>query len=315
MSGRKVRRLLLPLLISLAAGPAAAVDGTLAPLQLVRLARSLGDAPDPMRRDFAWLALNEMVSVYTEEAARARREARGTARARDQARWAAAVDAYAAKMTALAASMSAETQVRINIGPGNSVYVFMDGQPAIVTGVIGGQQAAYEQRVLERFCMLYLCAELLEEPQATGPPETKSRSGVHWSFSQHAGPACVSDDGLELQFRDMSELKKKRRACDQIVADLNALAAAIGSKIAAGVRIDWNRLKITPRPDDRQQVILNGEGASIHIPLHALVLTPDLFRILRPWLAARTAGNSYRQVVLNAEPLVEPLTATYGWSD
>lgn len=279
---------------------------------LVRLARSLQDAPDTMRSDFAWLALSEMVEFYNEQAARARLEARGTGRARDQARWAASVDTYAAKMQALADSFTPDSRVRITAGPGNDVYVYVDGHPVIVTGVIDGQQAAYEQRVLERFCLLYLCPELMQD--ATAPEALPASAGadVQWSFSQNAGPACITDDGLEFQFRDMTDLKKRRRACAQVVSDLNALAAAMTRKIAAGVHIDWNSLAIQATPGAAQQLVrLNGQGAKIELALPTLAQTPDLFRIVRPWLAAKTGGGSYRLVVVNAGRLLEPLTATY----
>jgi len=281
--------------------------------QLVWLARSLVDAPDPMRSDFAWLALSEMVVIYNEQAARARRESRGTSRAREQARWAAAVDAYAAQMQSLADSFTPDTRVRIAAGPGNEVHVYVDGHPVIVTGVIDGQQSAYEQRVLERFCALYLCAELLaQEVQVPEKRPVGAAAAVHWSFSQHAGPACMTDDGLEFQFRDTTDLKKRRRACEQAVAELNLLVAAISRKLAAGVRVDWNGLVISALPGERRhRVLLNTEGATIELALPALGLTPDLFRALRPWLAARSSGGSYRLVVLNAEHLVAPLTATY----
>ncbi len=303
---------LLCTLLPVAVGPCVAAGAEPAS-QLVQLARSLGDAPDPMRNDFAWLALSEMVDIYTEQAARARQESRGTGRARDQARWAASVDAYAAQMQALADGFTPDTRVRITTGHGNDVYVYVDGRPIIVTGVIDGQQATYEQRVLERFCMLYLCPELMQDPDlpATTLPVITG-SDIHWSFSEHAGPACLTDDGLEFQFRDMSELKKRRRACEQVVADLTALAAAITRKVATGVRIDWNSLAIQALPGDtRHRVLLNRQGATIQLALPALALTPDLFRILRPWLVAKTEGNSYRLIVLNAGRLVEPLTAGY----
>jgi hypothetical protein len=309
--------LLLALLCTLLPVPGMpdAAAGAAPATQLVRLAHSLVDAPDPMRSDFAWLALSEMVAIYTEQAARARLESRAGAQAYDRTRWAAAVEAYAAQMQALANGFTPDTRVRISVGAGNAVHVYVDGRPVIVTGVIDGQQAAYEQRVLERFCVLYLCAELLQQRQLAEPRQATAAAAaaaVHWSFSQHAGPVCLTDDGLEFQFHDTSDLKRRRRACEQAVAELNVLAAAISRELAAGVRVDWNGLLIRELPGAlRHQVRLNPEGATIELALPALALTPDLFRVLRPWLAARSAGSSYPLVVLNAEQLVAPLMASY----
>lgn len=293
-------------------GPAMAEQAPVT--QLVRLAGSLRNAPDPVRMDFAWLAITEMVAIYKEEAVRARRESRHSGRARDGARWAAAVDAYAAEIREIADGLTTATPVGITIGAGNSVLVYVAGRPVSVTGAISGQQAIYEQRVIERFCALYSCDQLLEEfhlPAPESEPVDRDTS-VHWSFSQHAGPACVTSDGLELQFRDMSDLRKKRLACERAVADLYALAVSIGRQKSSGTRIDWNGLVIDELPGgERHQVTLNAEGDSVRLELPALAQTPELFRRVRPWLAARVSGNHYRLVVLNVEPLIAPLTVPH----
>ena len=49
-------------------------------------------------------------------------------------------------------------------------------------------------------------------------------------------------------------------------------------------------------------------AAKYLLALPALAQTPELFRRVRPWLAARVSGNHYRLVVLNVEALIAPLT-------
>ena len=172
----------------------------------------------PMRSDFAWLALTQMAAFYTEEAERARLETRSTPRARDAVQWAASVDAYAGRIASLAASISSESAINISVGISNEVHVYVDGQPVILSAAISNQQAAYEARVLERYCTLYICEDLLQdvdygEPALSAEYVTTDPGIAYWSFSQHTGPVCMTNDGLEFQFQQLSDLAVKRAVC------------------------------------------------------------------------------------------------------
>jgi hypothetical protein len=277
---------------------------------LVQIAMVLADSPLPMRRDFAWLAMSEMAKMYTEEASRARLETKHTVRARDTARWAASVDAYADRIKAMANSITDATPVKISIGADGSINLFVGGEPVIVTGAFTGQQAAYEQRVIEQFCVLYLCERLLAGFALSVPDTTvmaKKRTGntAYWSFSQYAGPVCMTDDGLEFQFREMSGISKKREACSQIVAELYDLVHALVRKHKQGIMVDWNALEVnTMAGSDEHRVVLNS-SENMRMSLPGLAASKDLFRLVRPWLAARAKGQVFHLVVLNAEHLVQ----------
>jgi len=273
-----------------------------------RLATTLIDAPEAMRADFAVAAIAEMVADYNEEANRARREARSHAKDRDLGRWAVAVDAYAANLAAIANAVTPATPVRVSIGADNGIYLDIDGKPVLVSSPRVREQSAFEQRVLDRYCNLYACDELIAEYQPPQPAASTADSETYWSFSQQAGPACSTDDGLEFQFQDMKDLGQKRAACERIVTELNALAAALAWNLSNGTRIDWNRLAIHALPgEEGHQVELNGDSSTIRLPLPALAATTKLFELVRPWLAAKTGGQHYRLVVINADRLMAPL--------
>lgn len=283
---------------------------------LVRIAMIVEDSPLPMRRDFAWLAISEMAGMYTGEAQRARLETRRTARASDTARWAAAVDDYAVRTKALADAMTSATPIEVTVGVDGSVSLYVGDEMVIVTGVFIGQQAYYEQRVIEQFCTLYPCERLLARYELSVPAAdiitTKRPSkAAYWSFSQHAGPVCMTDDGLEFQFRDMSGLGQKRAACSQIVAELHDLADALARRLRQGIMVDWNGLKLSPiTGSERHQIVLN-TSEDIHMSLPGLAASKDLFRMVRPWLAARAAGQDFHLVVLNAGNLMAGLDASH----
>lgn len=279
------------------------------PSVVVQLARVLSDSPLPMRSDFAWLALTQMAEFYIEEAARARTESRNTSRARDASQWAASVEDYARKISTLADSITSATPIGISVGIDNSVQVYVSGEPVILTGAISGQQSVYEQRLLERFCILYICEDLLPDLEigAGEIPATQSNTDettVYWSFSQHAGPVCMTNDGLEFQFQQMTGLGEKREACTRVVAELGELARAIAREQQQGVRINWDALEVLAAPADEPQRVRLAAGVEVRLELPMLNGKPDLLKMVRPWLLARARGDTYSLVVLNADRLM-----------
>jgi hypothetical protein len=280
-----------------------------APSIFVQLARVLHDLPMPIRSDFAWLALTQMAEFYYEQAARARRETSQTPRARDASHWAAAVDDYAREISTLAYSISPETPISIAVEMNNSVNVYVDGRPVILTEAVGGQQSVYEQRILERFCTLYVCEDLLPDLEYSDRESSVAVMGtdettVFWSFNQDMGPVCKTDDGLEFQFQKMSDLAQKRVACNQAIAELSALARAITREQQQGVRVDWNELGVLLEPAGEPQRVILAAGTEIRLRLPMLAKNPELLKIVRSWLRSRIRGETLTLVVLNAERLM-----------
>jgi hypothetical protein len=306
------QRLILSLICSFLLNPVAAAErhpDTQAPFsRLNPLAMAISDAPEPVRVDFAVAAVSEMIIAHRNEADRARQDARNSMASRSPARWALAVDAYAADLMAVVNSVTTDTSVVIEISPENSVALNIDGKPVMVSIPETRQQAVFEQRVIERFCNLYRCEDLVAERHRTDLPPRLKNSAPRWSFSEQAGPVCATDDGLEFQFQDRVNLSQKRKACSQVVAELNALAGLIVENLSGGVRIDWNRIAIHALVGEDQHLVeLDGQGGSVRMSLPALAATTQLFILVRPWLAAKVKGNDVRQVVINADRLMAPL--------
>ena len=307
----RLRRVLLLgccLSVWLAVSPAAGVGDSATGVSLNRLAMSLAEAPGPLRTDLAHAAISELAAAYTREAERAQRDKRYRAGDRDLRRWATAVERMALELATLAETVTFATSVDIRISPGNHLYLIVDGRPVLVDGPKPHEQRDLERRVIERFCSLNLCDQLMAEfatlASTPGPPAAPPV----WSFSQQAGPICATEDGLEFQFHDAQHLSEKREACAQVVAELNLLAAEIGRQRDLGVRVDWNTLSIRRLPGQfPHRVILNADGEHLQLSLPALAAIPDIFALVRPWLAARVTGSRYRLVVINAERLLAPL--------
>jgi hypothetical protein len=273
-----------------------------------RIAVAISKEPEPVRAEFALTAISEMTAAYTTEAELARLDARSGSGRRDLLRWAAAVDAHAAELAAIGETITQETVVGISIGADSSVYLNIAGRPVMVGTPSARKQGEFEQRIIDRFCAAYRCEDFVSAPDLEVVRKQVQGELPSWSFSQYAGPACSTADGLELQFQTMQDLRRKREICTRLVAELNLLLAAIDAEVGAGARVDWNRLEIRGSPTaEQQQVILNGRGDMLYLEVPGLAEVPDFLHRALPWVAARVKGERYRLVLLNADTLVAPL--------
>jgi hypothetical protein len=310
-SGLHARRRLYLLLavnglLLLANMAAADVDRSLS--RFNRIAVAISKEPEPVRAEFALAAISEMTAAYTTEAELARIDARSGSDRRGLLRWAGAVDAYAAELAAIGEALAPEAVVGIGIGADSSVYLNIDGRPVLVGTPSARKQGEFEQRIIDRFCATYRCEDFVSDTDLAEVRKQVQGQPPGWSFSQYAGPACSTADGLELQFQTMQDLRRKREICTQLVAELNLLLVAIDTEVGAGARVDWNRLEIRGSPNaDQQQVILNGRGDTLYIAVPGLTQVPDFLNKALPWVAARLKGESYRLVLINADTLVAPL--------
>ncbi len=302
---RRLAALLLGLL-------AQTVVAAVPPLRLSDLAVALNRQPEAVRADFAAIAVSAMADAFGREAENADRV--------DDTRWAGGVDAYARQLRTIAAGIGSDTPVRIRLSPEHSLYLLIGGTPVIVSDPRVRRQKVLEQEILERFCGLHDCTHLAPPPAhsaaagdaAPAPAAAPAMpSSVQWSFRQYKGPTCRTDDGLAFEFRSLRDLQAKRRVCQQVVAELDTLAARLAQYAAVGTDIDWQRIALNAVPDsDRQEIRLNPNNDMLVVRLPALSRTPALFARLRPWLAAKVAGHPVAVDISDAEQLLAPLLNT-----
>jgi len=295
-------------LLLLAAAAATAIESQLS--RLNRIALAVSKEAEPVRADFARIAISEMTAAHTAEAERARQDARASNadRRRELIRWAGAVDDYAAELAAVGDILTPQTAVDVSIGHDNSIYLNIAGRPVVVGTPRAREQSEFEQSIIERFCAVYRCDDFVADLGLAAAPARVRGQPPSWSFSQYAGPACSTADGLELQFRTMQDLQRKRDICTRLVAELYRLLSAMETETGAGVRTDWNWLEIRGNPNAEQQlVVLNASGDTLQLALPGLAAVPDFLRRSLPWLAARLKGDSYHLVLLNADILLAPL--------
>ena len=280
------------------AAPVAAAD-------IHTLAAALQDAPAPLRADFALAAVSELVEVYRREAERARAEVRRNGADRELLRWSKAVEGLVYDLQRLAERLSSDTPVLVTRVGLDTIYLVVDGTPVLLTGPNNVEDAALEVRVLQRFCSRNDCQDLLQQAEFARPHSAEPEVPPVWRFGDAARPVCATGDGLEFQFEDASDLGAKREACSRIVAELGTLAAALKVETKHGTRLDWNQLAVqSASAAELQQVVLNSDGEYLLMSLPSLESSPELFKLVLPWLAAKVAGQRYNLVVLNTARLL-----------
>ena len=274
---------------------------------LDELALGLQAAPTATRADLARIAIEELAYTYAREAQRAREQDQGGAAQQDSRRWSLAVQQLSRELAALAELVSPESSVRLGIGAEQSVYMTVDGNPVVVNGPRPGEQDELERRIVERFCDLHACARFVPETpaneSATAPPPLITNQ--QWSFSADSGPVCTSGDRLSFQFDNTEQLGLKRLACARVVAELNALAAAIIRYRARGTRVEWQQLSIEQQPGRNQhRVQLNRDGDSLQAAVPTLYASRQLFEKVRPWLISRVNGQPQDTLIKHAGVLL-----------
>jgi hypothetical protein len=304
--GLKRNLLLLLCGLSLCATLLPAQDAT-PTYPLSQLAEGIADGPAALRADLAQIALTEMAAEYASEAGQARHEMQRRGKKAGLARWSSEVQKLADDYASLAVTITQATPIAISTGPEGSLFLHVAGQLVVVSIPRMNEQTAFEQRVVTRFCALNRCADLVDVPvTAARTTRRRARAATLWSFSQDAGPTCSSPDGLELMYRNTDDLGQKRETCARVVAELDTLATAIKTELAAGTRMDWQRLAIVTSADGDEQVILNGTGHTLRLSLPTLAARQELLKRVRPWLAAKVNGTPYTLVITHAEPLMAP---------
>ena len=277
---------------------------------LDQLALGLKDAPGPVRADLAYAAISELAAAFTLEARLARQELRHQPGQRKLRRWAVAVESLASELDELAQTVTTQSSVHIGFGPGNSLYLIVDDKPVVVSGPRTDDQADLENRIVLRFCSLHPCKQLIPMPgPSDAEPVVSTRATrTHWSFSEDVGPICSTDDGLVFQFDNASDLRRKREACARVVAELHLLAAEIIQRKKNGTRVNWKAMKIVTLPlGVHHEIQLNNDGDALILYIPALAAAPDLFMLLRPWLAANVGGVHHRAMISDAEILLPPV--------
>ncbi len=286
--------------------PLVAADGPGAS-RLVRTVNYLQSAPEPLRAEFATLALERLHHVYTAEAELARDEFARDGGDADLLRWSAAVEQFAAQLPLSLEEIRAGSEVLLRADMQEGVIVQVAGRVLLLVHPRPDQQAAFERDILTLFCARQPCTRFTPgaDEGANRPiPVTRGDIRPAWQFNGE-GAQC-SYGGVVVAFDSRARMAGRRSLCAQVLNELFTLADEIAWQHRHAVVIEWDRLRIEAsprRPDHR--VTLNRAGDTALLVAPVLYGSQGLLDTVRPWLRARLEGAAGGGLALRA--------ADYGW--
>lgn len=295
---RALPRLLLAVVCLSVTQPASAVPvdpltsaaSTAMSTRFERTVAALQLQPADSRALFAQSALYELSLAYQEEASLARLEADHGGGDASLMAWSRAVERYAAVIDMLLADIEDGFPVELRMDTGAGASVAVEQRVTMLNHPRLGEQARFEQQVLEHFCAQINCAELTGSSRLAQPVRMSTESvRPLWSFTAD-GPVC-SYRGLTFEFATDVNITRARELCVQVMNEAVLLADQIAWQRQHGVTVEWDVLTIhatAGRPQHRLQLNLAGDSIVAVIPL--IYSSKGLLERLIPWV--RPAAES-----------------------
>jgi len=302
-AARSAGALLAALLL---AAPAGATTAQPPAGALQRLAAELAAEPEPVRADFAALALGEVVAAYERELERL--SVPGQVSRRElakQARWAGALATFLDGIYDALDALDAGAPVEVLVSPPGPVQFLVGERLVPVSSPRIDDPASLERAIVALWCEAFVCEASLLEPDPPPPPPAADGG---WSFRDGMGSTFETADGLGFMFTDLRRRAHKEAACRRVHRDLERLAAALARELGAGRAVDFDALRLVESgAGDDQRVVVSASGRRLRIALPALARAPAVLAVGREWLRARARGEPYRQLFPRADLLLAPL--------
>lgn len=274
------------------------------PNPLIDFARAMDSNDSKALADFAWISLDEMYTTYQQETITL--DAGDIPMTHPKARWMRATREYADRIRAIADNITERSSVEIRVEPPGMLLIYVEGQVVEVSGPRIAEPNYMGRRIIDRFCEIHSCELFSATDPVTDPPAAAVETV--WSFSDGRGPVCVTNNGLEFQFKNLRHLARKRSACVQVAEQLSELSDALRRAAATGVDIDWRVINIVSTgAGSPEQVTLNRRGDYLLLSVPSLAASRTLQQISMSWVRARVMGASIFQSFPHAEQLLSAL--------
>lgn len=260
---------------------------------LFELARQVSAGDDTEQRDFAWIALSELLAAYEGEAETSRLAKTSDAKERRKlGRWRSATWAFSDQLRGRLDALDNGGEVRVYAQRPNPVMIAVDGQPTVISGPKASDDRQLEQRIVVNYCWLHPCETASEpEPGHENPPLAPDPGGS-WQYSQGRSPEYVTGDGLVFQFKKLDNARTTGNRADRLAAELRELADQLRGVLQVGTRVGWEHIGLLPRTgDDQHWVLLNQTGDYLRSSLPHLYRNPELLQEAIPWLRAQAEGQ------------------------
>lgn len=267
----------------------------------LQLASTLAAEPEVQRRDFAWIALAEIIHAYEKVLENSERRTPRSGKARQKlVRWQQATRAYTDQLHGLMRSLETAESVQVHADQAGSVLLLLDNRPVVLSGPEMGAPQLLEQRITDTYCDLHPCQRATEPILEPTIPEAGS-----WTLLAGGRAHYVVPDGLIFMFAHLRDREDKQRFCEELMAELRSLVVAVKGAERAGYAVDWVLLQIQPLTQGHTaKVVLNANDDYLSLEMMHLSRAGLLPEQLIRWLQDRVAGGTGVIATLDAEQLI-----------
>jgi len=275
----------------------------------IRLAQSLAAAEQARRLDFAWIAVAEMAGEYrkilNDSAAAAPHK--GSSRLK-LARWRQATQGYLAELEWLLQRIGAVAEVRVHVEAGQLVTLLVENKPIVLSGPESSNSRLMQQRILDTYCELYDCSDILHAAADPASPVVTPGKGS-WDIAQNRGFRYATPDGMVFAFSSLADRAAKEALCEQIAGELRLLVSLLREAKRGGFVIDWESLEVRPLADsDKAYVQLNPAGDYLRETLPRLAGTDALANGGLDWTRQMVEQEKTTPTVIRVDRLAGPAT-------
>jgi hypothetical protein len=269
--------------------------------RLIQLTRGLQSADISQQYEFVQIALIEMNQIYQSEIKKSRNTHPTIAKKQQKLlRWQYATQAFINQLDKYFLLLDSGVRVSLGVNRQQKVLLIIGGHPVIVNGPNPASHKLMEKNIVQQFCQVYDCIHYLDSPVLssvltkdiynTGLDEEKGFNGIvnasgSWLLSSEYKAIYETDQGIDCEFKNSTERKKKAAACQTLADEASRLSKALQDARNAGNEIDREYLSIRPQANiDMVQIIINKQGYYIELSLPLLQKKPELFSAIRSWL-------------------------------
>lgn len=270
-----------------------------------QLAGMVAESGIAERQDFAWIAVSEVINAYEKALQESGREMPTRPEARVKlARWRRGTRDFSRQLYPLLDYLRLAPDIQIQVGGVGPTVLFIGNHPVVISGPEISSARQMEGRIIDTYCGLHDCPELLLTSQtpATVLPHVGRGS---WVLANRQPVRYETPDGLSFVFSNLTARDDKQRACERIARELRTLTTGLSDAQRAGYRIEWERVAIRSLPGrSGSHVQFNGEGDYLLLDLPLLEQAALLDGGALAWVESRMRGKEARKRFTRMERLL-----------
>lgn len=271
-----------------------------------RLVRMVANADADAQQDFTWIALSELVASYEKVYTSSASEKSKKKKAREKlSSWRSGTQAYIAQLHRLMERFSGGVEIQIHVEKAGPPVIYIDDTPVIISGPEIGSGMQMERRIVDAYCAMYDCGDLVSSAGRNAATERVSSSAAGgWTLQNSGSTSYRTADGLLFLFSELSGRDEKQQACNAIAAELRELSNGLRDAALAGHWIEWDSIEIQPQGDGRgERVKFNSAQEFLRLPLPLLAQSLPYTPAMLTWLKQR-AFDDTAEVEIAADPLL-----------